>query len=164
MPKAPAARWSIDLLHALHLGKMIARSERARLGKAALPGAVAHECRVGAGQHAAVLDCHRVLGPAEPPADRPRDSPGHEGVDFAAVEVNVPAAARPGRDAAREFMHQRRHGLPVFGEGEIGAQEPYAAGDIVSDTARRDDPVFRVEGGHSADGKTVAPMDVRHRQ
>ena len=47
-------------------------------------------------------------------------------------------------------------------QGEIAANQTDAAADVVADTARGNDALVDVEGGDTADGEAVAPVDVRH--
>ena len=81
---------------------------------------------------------------------------------FAAGDPDKTLAADPGRHPLEQPVDQLvevRLDLLIV---QVGGHQPHAAVDVETDAARRDDPGLGIHGRHAADGKTVAPMPVRH--
>ena len=152
-----------DLVHDLDLEEVVARAETADLGAPALQGAAAHGRRVRAGHHAALLRVREVVLGGVPPLGEESGSLFGEPLQLALLEPQ--RAVRPGalRHAPHQLVHQRLEPRPHVFDAEPRAHQPHAAVDVEADAARRDDAVGLVHGRDAADGKAVAPVDVRHR-
>jgi len=65
-------------------------------------------------------------------------------------------------------LKEGRHKFPqaslYFFIVKAGRHEAAAAVDVVTHTARGNDPGFHVEGRHPADGEAISPVDIRHGQ
>ncbi len=149
----------------LDLEEMVARAERAALVVTPRDRAVADPPRIGPVQAAARLGDHQVvLGPVAL-LDHVRRPFGHQPGQLRLVEQVAPALAHAGRNIAKELIDERLD--PVFhvAPDQVGAQQPHAAVDVVADPARRDHaPFLGVGGGHAADAKAIAPVNVGHGQ
>ncbi len=155
----------VDLVHHLHFDEVVPGAERADLAAAALVGARADGVRVGALDAAAALGALQVLGPAEAPAHDPGAALGDDAALLGVGEPDRAGGADAGGDIAEhradERLHAAGHRLLV----QVRPQHAHAAVDVVPDSAGRNHAALgRVGRGDAADGKTVAPVDVRHRQ
>src|SRR5690606_16154799 len=77
------------------------------------------------------------------------------------IEREAPTATVACRNAARELVDQRRHGLDVVPTA-VRSEQPDAAVDVEPNTTRRDDSVGRQGRRYPAHWKAVALVHVRH--
>ena len=153
-----------DLLHDLDLEEMVPRPECPELVLPPQERPVAHLLRIGARHYPAVLGrlqvCRRTVAVA--------DGPGRafdQDLPFLLLgEFQGPPGTNAGGDVLKECRDQRRDALPDVGETKTRGHEAAAAVDVVPDAAGGDDPLVEVKGRDPADGKTVAPMHVRHSE
>ena len=82
---------------------------------------------------------------------------------FAVAQFYSPASSDPSRNVTVKGIGKIRCHSPQIALDEWRRQQPYAAVDVESDAARRYHAVLTVCRRNSADGKTITPMNVRHR-
>jgi len=74
-------------------------------------------------------------------------------------------AAHPGGNRSEQRVAQLVLDRLDHARGQAGGEQPHAAGDVEPHAAGGDDAAFlRVEGGHAADGESIAPVRVGQRK
>ena len=142
---------------------MVAGAQRAHLIVLALFGVVGDGFGAGAAHATALFRVAQVLGPSITPFHRPASAAAQHGVHLLVLEPQAAGTADPGGDGGEQGLRQAvlyRQDTVAF---EAGMQGAYAAGNIKPHATGRDDTaLIRIEGGHAADGKPVAPMGIGH--
>ena len=77
---------------------------------------------------------------------------------------NRPFGADAGGDQREKAIDDSLEFISNIFEDQTGPYEANASVDIVANTSRGDHPVLGADSGDPANWKTVAPMDIRHRQ
>ena len=163
-PQASGGDRVVNVRDALHLDEVVAGADGAQLTGAALPGALGHGGRVGSGKAAARLRALDVVAGSDPSLDERAWTFAQHAVEVGPLEAQLSGLAHPGRDRARELVHE---GLPAPVQlrlGERKREQADAAVDVVADAAGGHDPVRHLERGDAPDREAVALVDVRHRQ
>ena len=111
------------------------------------------------------FDVSELLGGAVSLRHRPAGAlPGRTPTLLLGREPNPSGRPDTGRDRDGEGVDQLLHARSHIGDGEARSMQAHAAVDVVADTARTHDPVLRIGGDDAADRKTVALVDVGHRE
>jgi hypothetical protein len=84
-------------------------------------------------------------------------------IELGAGELERPALARAGRDAARDLVDELLLALAELGPGQRQRKQPHAAVDVVAHAAGRHDAVGQRRRSDGADREAVALVDVGHR-
>jgi hypothetical protein len=77
---------------------------------------------------------------------------------------NRPFGADAGGDQRENAIDDSLEFISNIFEDQTGPDEANASIDVVAYTSRGDHSVLSADSGHPANRKTVAPMDIRHRQ
>ena len=143
---------------------MVARAQGAQLGPAPLQSPLREGLGVGPLQPAVVFDVVQVPTLSPTGLDGPLGPFSENLAQLRPRELERAALAHPGRDPGEEGLDQPLHPPAQLVGLQVGDQQPAAAVDVVAHPAGGDDPLLEIKGGHSADGKAVAPVHVRHGQ
>src|SRR4029078_10433852 len=85
-------------------------------------------------------------------------------MDVSRAQLTPPPRADRGGDPADQLGHQPlKPGLNVD-QRQIRTDQPHAAIDVVPDAAGLDDTFAHIERRHTTDGKSVAPVAIRHAE
>ena len=146
-----------------HFDEVVAGTQGAQLVLAPVHGKIGDQVGVSPVDPPSGLDVGEVSGLAEAFVHRPASAIFENLFKHGAGELEILApGTHPRRDVVEQgidqVIHAAGHLLPL----QLGAEQAYAAIDVVADAAGRDDAVYRVKGRHAADGEAVAPMDVGH--
>ena len=155
----------VNLGHVPDLHEVVARAERSELAAPPLQGPIGNQIGPRSGEAPSLLDVVQVGGAAEPPRHRPAGALRQHLPELPDLQPQVfPLGADAGRNIVEQPLHQLLHpGLEGF-PAQAGAQEPDPAIDVIADSSGRNHAVLGIEGGDSADGKAVAPVNIRHRE
>jgi hypothetical protein len=153
-----------DAVDALELDEVVARAGRAQLTSAALMRALGDRLGLGAGQAAARLGPLEVVRAGEAATDERTRAGTQHVIQLLRGEQDRAMPARAGRNRARELVHERLSTRTELLGRQRQREQPHAAVDVVADAARRDDPVRQSGRRDTTDRKTVALVDIGHRQ
>jgi hypothetical protein len=149
--------------HFLHLEIMVAGAERAHLVTLALLRVVGHAIRPRAAHLAALLDALEIGGAAPALLHGPGRATRQHRIHFGLVQADGTGAPEPGWNFPVQGVGQHFLGRHDLLGAEPGVQASDAARYVVADPSGGDDAALvRIEGGHAADRKTIAPVCVGH--
>jgi len=149
----------------LNFQEMVAGTQGAELVAAALQGPLRQQVGIGAVNASALLDMPEILLPAQTAAHHPGGSFAQHLVLFGHGQAQIATMGTdPRRDVAQQCIGQFRQARPNVCHLQLRSQQAHAAIDIVTYPPGGNHPLVRIEGGDTADGKSVAPMDVGHTQ
>ena len=155
----------LDAIHDLHFQKVVAAAQRAALIRPATERPLRKEIRPSIGNAAAGLGRFDVRLPAQATPDHERRTVCHELDQLPTRELDPPAAPDAAGHLGEQLVDELFDTRLDIIEREVGADQAYAAVNIVTHTAGRDHAALvRVGRRHAADAEAVAPVNVRHGQ
>ena len=152
-----------DGLNRLQFQEVIAGPKRAKLRRAPLASTVAHIRRIGARQTASGFNGGKILTAAVSVVHGPRRAAGQGALNFDGRSPPLLAAsAETGGHVPEQLIHDLRQFALHRAFVQVRAQQAHAAVYVKSHAARRDHAVLHPHRRDAADGKAVAPVDIRH--
>lgn len=152
----------VDLDHAVHLQKMVARPQCAQLAAPTLARLAADHPGLGTFQAAVGFGVQQVLRGGEVLVETPAGAPTQYIVHLTIVERE--RAASP-HSAGTVLVERCRQLVEIGLErriGQVAGQKPHATVDVVPDAAGRDHTVRQRRGRHAPHRKTVPLVHIRH--
>ncbi|MCU0277082.1 MAG: hypothetical protein MUF02_09600 [Acidobacteria bacterium] len=164
-PKPREPVWRVeDFLHRLRLDEVVARTQRAQLGRAALAGTGAEGAGCIERQAAARLDELHVGRLAAETAHDLAHAAGDEALKLLLVQRPQPVRCQAGGNACQDGVADFVGDCGELAGGYGTGQQAHAAIDVVAHSARQDDAAGGGKGRHAADAEAIAVMDVGHGQ
>ena len=153
-----------DVLDALQLDEVVARTESAELTGAA----VVRPCRDGGGigsrEASSGLGAFQVVLGPDPAADEDARPEAQNVVQHPARESKRAVPAGAGRNRPRDLVHEPFATPTELVLRQRQDEQPDAAVDVVADAAGRDDPVGERRRGDASHREAVALVDIGHRE
>src|SRR5260370_12260202 len=154
-----------NALHVLDFQEMVAGAERACLRQAALLGAITYRAGVRTIDGAALFTSVQVFGSAIAVLHHPRCALNQKPIELLVRQPNIPLLSHTGRNVAEKLVNQLPELWPNFVKRKRATKEPDATINVESHPAWPDDPALVGKGRrHATNRKTIALVDIRHRQ
>ncbi len=152
----------VDLPYPVNLDKMVSGAERAELIHPPLPGPSGKRAGIRLLGAAVGFKTCQIFGLSVSEADHGRRALGKNAGKFAFAEAYAVPVTDTGRNRTVERIGKCLNPATDIFMRNAAPEQPDTAVDVVAYPAGRNHPLFGIEGGHSANGKPVPLVNVRH--
>ena len=154
----------MDFFNVLHFQEMVAAAQRAELRQAAVPGALRNSGGIGSGERTARLGKLRVARLSAAVFHHPAGALDQNLVQLLLIDLDHAGGAGAAGDVAEDLVDKLSQAGADLGFVKGGTDEPDAAIHVEPHAARGNHTILHVHGRYSADGETVALVDIGHSQ